>query len=1099
MRYFYVLIIQTALIFGVDSWNGFSSESPTKSHVNVVSSNIDRTVLEFEIDGFHLKTIQSKTGNIAIPQLEDGASMLIESAPDMHTFSKSIIIPDNKKMVATVLDSRYEEFENINIPPSKGNLNRLTDPNEVEFSFGDVYENDRFFPGSVIELNAPYILRDLRGQTVSFQPFQYNPITKVLRVFKYIKVTIESQGLDHRNIIENSEREIIAKEFENMYQNHFVNFENDTRFDYLVDHGNMLIISYGSFLETMHPLVDWKLKKGIPTELIDINEIGGTSSAIESFVEDYYNTNGLTFLLLVGDIAQIPSPSVSGSASDVSYGCIEGNDYYPEVIVGRFSGSIPSHIETQVERSIEYERNPTTSLEGYDNALGIASNQGPGFNGYSDDEFNDFLWETVLSGFTYDSYQGIYDPSGTLSQGINAINAGISIINYTGHGAINSWGNGAPLSTSNVNSLTNSDLLPFVITVGCNVGEFQSTNECFTESWLRATHNGSPTGAISHFGSTISQSWEPPMHGQYGMNLILTESYDEHLTRTMGGITTNGCMYMNDAQGASGINETKYWTFFGDPSVPLRTAPPTMINASYDEFIILGSQEFTVSTGNEGDLVAISRNGELLSSAYTNSNGVANLNLNNVSNIPGEIDFVITGFNNYPLETTLLVLSPEGPFVIVESFEATTIVNPSIIEYGETVSLGLNLENVGNENATNVEIEIFSNDEFISITTPNANTAVINAESNTYVEELEFVVSNNIPNNFNFTIGCIISTENDMWESEISLTAFAPVIEVSGVEGMLNPGESANITILLQNNGDAAINYPMVTASDDGSFSITNESFSNAYYWDTDSDFNTEELELVIDVNPTTPIGHIAEFEITINQLNSDYESILFVTIPVGQVIETFETGFEMLDWVSSGNSEWSIDNSESNSGFLSAKSGSITNSQNSDLSLTLEITESGVIEFNYKVSAEYSSSGSYFYDGLEFFIDGTLQGQHQSTTTGGSPWTNINYPVTAGEHLFTWSFVKDGGGGTTDCDNTGCEDVVWIDDIVFPPAYVDDPPEILLGDVNFDNAIDILDIVLMINMILNGENDNISADVNQDGELNVQDIILTVNMILNN
>ena len=59
MRYFYVLIIQTALIFGVDSWNGFSSESPTKSHVNVVSSNIDRTVLEFEIDGFHLKTIQS--------------------------------------------------------------------------------------------------------------------------------------------------------------------------------------------------------------------------------------------------------------------------------------------------------------------------------------------------------------------------------------------------------------------------------------------------------------------------------------------------------------------------------------------------------------------------------------------------------------------------------------------------------------------------------------------------------------------------------------------------------------------------------------------------------------------------------------------------------------------------------------------------------------------------------------------------------------------------------------------------------------------------------------------------------------------------------
>ena len=62
---------------------------------------------------------------------------------------------------------------------------------------------------------------------------------------------------------------------------------------------------------------------------------------------------------------------------------------------------------------------------------------------------------------------------------------------------------------------------------------------------MRATNNGEPTGGIGHMGSTISQSWEPPMHGQYGAMLILTESYDANLTRTMGGITANGCMYMN--------------------------------------------------------------------------------------------------------------------------------------------------------------------------------------------------------------------------------------------------------------------------------------------------------------------------------------------------------------------------------------------------------------------------------------------------------------------------------------------------------------------------------------------------------------------------
>ena len=91
----------------------------------------------------------------------------------------------------------------------------------------------------------------------------------------------------------------------------------------------------------------------------------------------------------------------------------------------------------------------------------------------TDDDFNDYLWDTVLSDFTYDSYLGIYDGSGgTDAQGITAINNGVSIINYTGHGSISSWGNGASLSTAQIISLTNTDKLPFVITVGCNGGDF---------------------------------------------------------------------------------------------------------------------------------------------------------------------------------------------------------------------------------------------------------------------------------------------------------------------------------------------------------------------------------------------------------------------------------------------------------------------------------------------------------------------------------------------------------------------------------------------------------------------------------------------------
>ena len=53
-------------------------------------------------------------------------------------------------------------------------------------------------------------------------------------------------------------------------------------------------------------------------------------------------------------------------------------------------------------------------------------------------------------------------------------------------------------------------------------------------------------------------------------------------------------------------------------------------------------------------------------------------------------------------------------------------------------------------------------------------------------------------------------------------------------------------------------------------------------------------------------------------------------------------------------------------------------------------------------------------------------------------------------------------------------------------------------GDVNLDEAIDILDIVIMVNMIFGLEEPNyIVADVNDDGIINVLDVIIVINTIL--
>ena len=64
---------------------------------------------------------------------------------------------------------------------------------------------------------------------------------------------------------------------------------------------------------------------------------------------------------------------------------------------------------------------------------------------------------------------------------------------------------------------------------------------------------------------------------------------------------------------------------------------------------------------------------------------------------------------------------------------------------------------------------------------------------------------------------------------------------------------------------------------------------------------------------------------------------------------------------------------------------------------------------------------------------------------------------------------------------------------------YYDGSDEVLLGDVNSDGIINVIDIVNLVNYILgSGNTINVdAADFNEDGVINVIDIVNLVNFIL--
>jgi hypothetical protein len=160
----------------------------------------------------------------------------------------------------------------------------------------------------------------------------------------------------------------------------------------------------------MQPFVDWKNRIGQFTELVSTGVVGSDPNSIQSYIQNKYSTDGLTFVLFVGDGTQIPPYPTGYGPSDVYYGCTLGADAYPEVIIGRFSANDLTELQTQIDRTIYYEKYPDVSGAWYSKAVCIGSDQGPGDDNEYDYEHERNIRSKYLA-YTYTDADELYDGS----------------------------------------------------------------------------------------------------------------------------------------------------------------------------------------------------------------------------------------------------------------------------------------------------------------------------------------------------------------------------------------------------------------------------------------------------------------------------------------------------------------------------------------------------------------------------------------------------------------------------------------------------------------------------------------------------------------
>lgn len=607
--------------------------------------------------------------------------MMQKNAPELPQFSESLIVPDSGSFALQITHDGYVDYTNVDVLPSKGSLKRNINPASIPFEKGIVYNQDSFFPGSLAQMGTPYILRQTRGVTITFYPFQYNPVSKVLRVYQNINVQLihlpNEAGVNERAVGSSLKDEA----FSPYYQNHYI---NATQYQSVQDQGELLIICPQSYRNVMEPFIAWKKEKGIKVQLIEINQLGALSSfALKSMVQNQYQSNpNLVYVLLVGDHEQLPTHSygITGADenlySDSYYGQLEGSDFYPELLVGRFSGSV-MEVETMVNRTLEYEIVPLSG-DWMENAIGIGSNEG---YGYGDDGEAD--WQHLrniknqLQAFGYNTVHEFYEGSqgGGDSPGnptstmiVNALNQGVGLMNYTGHG----WTEGVStgdFTNYSVSQMTNAGKYPFVVSVACNNGTFVS-NTSLCESFICARQGSNITGAIASCGSSILMAWAEPMQTQDEMANLITQTEENNRMTTLGGLFFNGQISMLEAynQSDTAIEVMQTWVFFGDPTTVFRSQSPISLSATHPEVISIEGGDISLSVNLNGATVTLTQDGLQLFSE-TIQNNTLDVNLAALPN-DSVIKVTVTKPNTVPyrgeitVNEALSVYDFENGFVI---------------------------------------------------------------------------------------------------------------------------------------------------------------------------------------------------------------------------------------------------------------------------------------------------------------------------------------------------------------------------------------------------------------------------------------------------
>lgn len=810
-----------------DSWdaNGFNLKSQSKEAVTV-----NYSVTEFDLVGVDIRGEQMKTVLLPGHFLPND-----EGAPNLPGSGRFIAIPEGATPVLKITGIRTETFENIDIAPSP-RIPKVTDRGPLIYNKDDkIYSTNAFYPAEPVKLSERMQIRGLDVAVLGITPFQYNPVTRELKVIRDIKVEVIFEGgsgtfgeerLRSRHWDPIMEDAILnqASIPEIDYVSRFYETKRDEGWEYLI-----IIPDNPIFKPWADSIKKFRVQQGITTKIVTTGELGGnTTAAIESYVNDAYNNwdPAPAAVLLLGDYGSGDDGIMSPiwdlyCASDHIYADVDGDDI-EDIVFARITAQNEEQLNSMVSRFIDHETDPPTDPGFYDHpitALGwqterwfqICSEAVGGY--FREVQGKDVVrinavyggnpsvdpWSTapntptILNLFGPNGLGYIPETPGELGGWTGgtsydvtaAINNGAWILQHRDHGYEYGWGE-PDYNNDDIDDLTNEDLC-FVFSVNCLTGKYNMSGECFTEKFHRHTYNGKPSGALGLIAaSEVSYSFVndtyvwglfdnmfPDFLPTYG-----TTPESRGMLPAFGNAAGKYFLLQSSWPYNTGNKEVTYNLFHhhGDAFLQLYSEVPQYLDVQHNEIMMAELNYFSIKA-DEGSTIALSVDGELIgvgegTGSYTDVAILPQLP-------PSVVDIVVTKQNYFRYHATVDVIPPNGPYLVNNAYEINDAGgnNNGQLDYAETVTMSLTLKNIGNEDATNVTATISSEDEFVTIDVPTASFGDIPSnQTATVTDGFTFTVAGNIPNGHKIEFDILATDGDSSWTSKAEAQAHAPIL-----------------------------------------------------------------------------------------------------------------------------------------------------------------------------------------------------------------------------------------------------------------------------------------------------------------------------------